>query len=38
MTAQTARLKVRRGAAAEPAPRYDEFAVPFGKARRCSTR
>jgi succinate dehydrogenase/fumarate reductase-like Fe-S protein len=29
MTAQTARLKVRRGAAAEPAPRYDEFAVPF---------
>lgn len=25
----TARLRVRRGTPADPAPRYDEFAVPF---------
>jgi succinate dehydrogenase/fumarate reductase-like Fe-S protein len=29
MMAQTARLTVRRGSAAEMTPRYDEFAVPF---------
>jgi len=29
MTQKTARLRVRRGTAGDPAPRYAEFAVPF---------
>ena len=29
MTKMIARLRVRRGTAGEPAPRYQEFAVPF---------
>ena len=29
MTEATARLRVRRGTADEPSPRYQEFAVPF---------
>jgi succinate dehydrogenase/fumarate reductase-like Fe-S protein len=29
MTGQVARLRVRRGTADDPAPRYEEFAVPF---------
>jgi len=29
MTARIARLRVRRGSDADPADRYDEFAVPF---------
>ena len=29
MTKHTARLRVRRGTADEPQPRYQEFALPF---------
>ena len=29
MTGRVARLRIRRGAADEPAPRHQEFAVPF---------
>jgi succinate dehydrogenase/fumarate reductase-like Fe-S protein len=29
MTKPVARLRIRRGTATEPAPRYQEFAVPF---------